>query len=158
MKRLPLVLLTVLALAAVAGVFFVIWSFAFPASREVSASLPATFPAAQPYEEIMQKALAAYNARDAATLFADFASTAVPAPSSEVHRALFEGFYKEKFGTCLNRTLSLPETEILPDRALLVWDAAFFHAKHAKLSANFLTENGRPKIVQLRIEKAETEK
>lgn len=158
MNRFALILLTTLALAALGGVVFVALPFVMPAAPKVATPVSAALPETQPFEEIMDRALAGYNARDAATLFADFASSAVPAPTPEVYRALFEGYYHAAFGLCRDRKLSVKDTEILPDRALLVWDAAFSLEREAKLSANFIRENGQPKIVQIRIEKVEPAK
>lgn len=155
MNRPALALLTALALAAVAGVFYFVRPFLEPSVREEDKP---TVAAARRYEAIMDKALAGYNAHNAATLFTDFAASAVPAATDVTHRALFEGYYHETFGACRSRTLNARESEILSDRALLVWDATFSQMTPVKLSANFITENGRPKIVQMRIEKPDVEK
>ena len=155
MNRPALALLTALALVTVGCVFYIALLFLRPPVPEIAG--PA-LPVAQPFEEIVGKALAGYNRHDAAELFADFATSAVPAATSATHRALFEGYYQETFGACRSLRLNVAESQILPDRALLVWDATFSKVKAAKLSANFITENGRPKIVQMRIEKPEMEK
>ena len=155
MNRPAFALLIALALAAVVGVFFFVRPFLKPPVREEDKPV---ILAARPYEEVMEKALAGYNAHDAAALFAGFATSAVPAATDATHRALFEGYYQEVFGACRSRRLSPRECEILPGRALLVWDATFSKARAAKLSANFITENDQPKIVQLRMEKVEAEK
>jgi hypothetical protein len=152
MNRPALALLIALALVTVGCVFYIALLFLRPSAPVIAGP---TIPAAQPFEKIVGKALAGYNRHDAAALFADFATSAIPPATGETHRALFEGYYQETFGACRGLRLNVTESEILPDRALLVWDATFSKVKMVKLSANFITESGPPRIVQLRIEKAE---
>jgi hypothetical protein len=156
MKRRPaILLLTLLAVAAVGGIFYFVRPFLEP--RQPPEPPAPTVPAAEPYEAIISRALAGFNAGDASALFADFSASAVPAPTAETHRALFEGYYREAFGDYVDRRLFPADSEILPDRAALVWYATFTKAKPIRMSANFVMENGEPKIVQLRLEKPDVE-
>lgn len=145
--------LVLLAAAALGGVlYFVRPLLEPPPPPEPPAPI---VPAADQYEAIMNRTLAGYNAGEATALFADFSANAVPAPTAETHRALFQGYYREEFGDYVDRRLYLRNSEILADRAVLVWYATFTKAKMIRVSANFLTESGKPKIVQLRLEETE---
>lgn len=153
MNRPLLILLAGLALAAVASVFFLIRPL--PAPPPPLEEIAITVPAAEAYEALIAKAIAGYNTHDAAVLFADFAESAVPPANEATYRKLFEGYYHEALGECIARRLNLRASEILPDRALLVWTAKFSKAPLVTVSANFVSEGGAPKIVQLRFEPAE---
>lgn len=107
---------------------------------------------------ILGKALSAYNAGDQAALFADFATTATPAPSDRIFTELFEGFYKAEFGRIVALRLNPVESNPDPDSGMLVYDARCERQPLAKVSANFLRENGTLKIVQVRFEKVELAK
>jgi hypothetical protein len=104
---------------------------------------------------IFDKALTAYNAGDRAALFADFATTATPAPSERIFQELFEGYYKKEFGRLTALRLYPQETVPDADYGMLVYLAQCERNKIAKVSANFIRENGAPKIVQIRIEKVD---
>ena len=110
---------------------------------------------AQALAAIFQKALTAYNAGDQTALFADFARTATPPPSDRIFTELFEGYYKTEFGRIL--AVRLSEQDSVPDAdfGMLVCLAQCERQPLAQISANFVRENGQPKIVQLRIEKVE---
>ena len=107
---------------------------------------------------VLDKALSAYNAGDQAALFADFASTATPPPGDRIFTELFEGFYKTEFGKIVALRLNTKETNPDPDFGMLVYDAQCERQPLAKVSANFLRENGALKIVQVRFEKVEVAK
>ena len=107
---------------------------------------------------ILDKALSAYNAGDQAALFADFGSSATPAPSDRIFTELFEGFYKAEFGRIVALRLNPLESNPDPDSGMLVYDARCERQPLAKVSANFLREDGALKIVQVRFEKVELAK
>ncbi len=131
-----------------------------PAVVEIAAATPdpKVIAAVQEQAAVLDKALSAYNAGDQAALFADFASTATPAPSDRIFTELFEGFYKVEFGKIVALRLNPKETNPDPDFGLLVYDAQCERQPLAKVSANFLRENGALKIVQVRFEKVEAAK
>ena len=116
---------------------------------------PKPLAAARELSAILDKALSAYNAGDQAALFADFAASATPAPSDRIFTELFEGFYKAEFGRILALRLNTRESNPDPDSGMLVYDARCERQPLAKVSANFLRENGVLKIVQVRFEKVE---
>jgi hypothetical protein len=155
MNRRAIVLLTMLAITGLGGVFYFVRPVLEP---QPPPEPPAPrVPAAEPFEAIIDRALAGYNAGAAATLFADFSANATPPATAATHRALFEGYYREDFGDYVERRLFPADSEILPDRAVLVWYATFTKAKPVWMSANFIMEYGQPKIVQLRLEKPDVE-
>ena len=119
---------------------------------------PKLLAAVRELAAVLDKALSAYNAGGQAALFADFASTATPAPSDRIFTELFEGFYKVEFGKIVALRLNTRETNPDPDFGMLVYDAQCERQPLAKVSANFLRENGALKIVQVRFEKVEAAK
>ncbi len=128
------------------------------ADKPVAAETPAATPDPKVLAAVLDKALSAYNAGDQAALFADFASTATPTPGDRIFTELFEGFYKMEFGKIVALRLNPKETNPDPDFGLLVYDAQCERQPQAKVSANFLRENGALKIVQVRFEKVDVVK
>ena len=124
-----------------------------PVAAAAATPDPKLIAAVQEQAGVLGKALSAYNAGDQAALFAEFASTATPAPSDRIFTELFEGFYKVEFGKVTALRLNPRETNPDPDAGLLVYDAQCERQPLAKISANFLRENGALKIVQVRFEK-----
>ena len=86
-----------------------------PAAAEAPAAAPdpKVLAAARELAAVLDKALTAYNAGDQAALFADFASTATPAPGDRIFTELFEGYYKAEFGKIT--ALRLDTKETVPD-------------------------------------------
>ena len=119
---------------------------------------PKILAAVRELAAVLDKALTAYNAGDQAALFADFASTATPPPSDRIFTELFEGFYKVEFGKIVALRLNPRETNPDPNFGMLVYDAQCERQPLAKVSANFIRENGAQKIVQVRFEKVEVAK
>lgn len=119
---------------------------------------PQLLAAARELAAVLDPALSAYNAGDRAALFAGFASTATPAPGDRIFTELYEGYYKAEFGKITGLRLNAQETVPDPEAGQLVYLAQCERAPLVKVSANFIRENGRPKIVQLRFEKLELTK
>lgn len=127
-----------------------------PQAETVAATPDPNVPAAaRELAAVLDKALSAYNAGDQAALFADFARTATPPASDRIFTELFEGFYKVEFGKIVALRLNPRETNTDPDFGMLVYDAKCERQPQAKVSANFIRENGALKIVQVRFEKVE---
>ena len=151
--------LVILAALALAGV-----TACKRATPPAVAAAPAATPdpkipaAARELAAVLDKALTAYNAGDQAALFADFASTATPAPSDRIFTELLEDYYKAEFGKITALRLNTQETVPDPEAGMLVYLAQCERAPLVKVSANFVRENGTPKIVQLRMEKVEVAK
>ena len=131
-----------------------------PAPAETTAAKPdpKVLAAVRELTAVLDKALTAYNAGDQAAFFANFATTATPPPSERIFTELFEGFYKVEFGKIIALRLNPKETNPDPDFGMLVYDAQCERQPLAKVSANFLRENGALKIVQVRFEKVEVAK
>ena len=131
-----------------------------PVTPEIAAATPdpKVLAAARELAVMLDKALNAYNAGDQTALFADFASTATPPPSDRIFTELFMGFYKTEFGKIGALHLNMKETNPDPDFGMLVYDAQCERQPQAKVSANFIRENGALKIVQMRFEKVEAAK
>jgi hypothetical protein len=124
-----------------------------PATPAAATPAPKIDPAAvKPLELLLDKALVAYNSGNAASFFTDFAASATPPAEARVFTAVFEGVYKAEFGKYISKKVNVKETVPDPNRGVLVYDAVF-EKKKVKLSANFLRESGRLKIVQIRMEK-----
>ena len=116
---------------------------------------PQVMEAAPELVAVLEKALSAYNASDQSALFADFATTATPDPNDRIFTELFEGYYKTEFGKILELRLNPRESSPDANFGMLVYDAKCEKQALAKVSANFVRENGAPKIVQVRMEKVE---
>ena len=131
-----------------------------PAVAETAAATPdpKVLAAVRELAAVLDKALSAYNAGDQAALFADFATAATPPPSDRIFTELFEGFYKVEFGKIVALRLNTRETNPDPDFGMLVYDAQCERQPLARVSANFLRENGALKIVQVLFEKVEAAK
>lgn len=124
-----------------------------PATPAAATPAPKIDPAAvKPLELLLDKALVAYNSGNAASFFTDFAASATPPAEARVFTAVFQGVYKAEFGKYISKKVNVKETVPDPNRGVLVYDAVF-EKKKVKLSANFLRESGRLKIVQIRMEK-----
>ena len=148
--------ITLLAIAA--SVVLVPRAVTAQSAGAVTTAIPAT-PAAQlipaevkPFEAILDEALDAYNAEDAARFLACFGKAAMPPAEPRVFAAVFVGVYQSEFGDYVSKQLNTKETVPDADRGVLVYDAVFDKRK-VKLSANFLREQGALKLVQIRMEK-----
>lgn len=126
-------------------------------------AVPPTVAIAPPTDEtlgafaaVLDKALTAYNAGDQKALFADFAKTATPPADDRIFTELYEGYYKTDFGRIVALRLYELETVSDPEFGMLVYLAQCERVKLARVSANFVRENGAPKIVQLRFERVDT--
>jgi len=128
-----------------------------PAAEEKGAGKaePELSPAVRELAAVLEKALSGYNAGDQAALFADFAATATPAPGDRIFAELFEGYYKAEFGKVMALRLNARESSPDRDFGMLVYDTKCERQPLAKVSANFVRENGAVKIVQLRMEKVD---
>ena len=117
-------------------------------------------PAAQSTEaldgemkRVFDAAMAAWRKGDAVEFYAQFAAKHVPADSAEVFKRLFAGVYAEEFGEIKALKLNARESSADPDYGMLVFEAECSKHSRAKVSANFLRENGQLKLAQIRLEK-----
>lgn len=107
-------------------------------------------------EKVLAPALAAYQEGDFKALHGLFAKAAPGMSDVAVVDRIFMKFYREKFGRLKAVRLSPKESTLDADRGMLVYDAALENA-YAKLSANFLRENGQLRLMQIRFEEIEVE-
>jgi hypothetical protein len=112
--------------------------------------------ALQVLEKVLAPALKAYQAGDARALYGLFAKAAPGVGDVKTVERVFLNYYREKFGALKAVRLSPAESAVDLDRGMLVYDALFEKAQ-AKLSANFLREDGEIRLMQLRIEEIELE-
>ncbi len=128
---------------------------ATPAAATPAAATPRIIKPEEvaPLEKVLDGALAAYNAGDAAAFNACFASEAHPPATEPNFRALFEGIYKVEFGKYVSKKLLLAETYPDANHGQIAYDATFEKRTRVKLSADFSRQDGVLKIVQLRLEK-----
>ena len=140
-------------IASLIGLAFVVAGLA--ADTATPAPKPLDPAAVKPLEAVLDKALAGYNAGAQATFFADFAKSARPPANDATWTRLIDGYYRAEFGRVLTKKLSQSQTQPDADFGMLVYHTVTEKVRDAKLSANFVRENGALKIVQIRIEKVE---
>ena len=111
--------------------------------------------AADEMNRVFDAAMNAWEHRDAKAFYAQFATAYVPADSVAVFDRLFLGVYADEFGAITTKTLVLKESNGDPDFGMLVFNAECTKHPKARLSANFIRENGQLKLAQIRMEKLE---
>ncbi len=95
----------------------------------------------------------AWTKGNAGAFYAQFAAKYVPADSAGVFAKVFAGVYAEEFGKLGEMKLISRESSNDRDYGMLVFSIASEKVPTAKLSANFLRENGVLKLAQMRLEK-----
>ena len=117
----------------------------------------AATPGAQTIEDEMKQvfdaAMKAWEQRDAKAFYSQFAAAYVPADSTAVFDRIFTGVYADEFGAIRSKILNAKEGSTDPDFGMLVFNAECTKHPKARLSANFIRENGQLKLAQLRMEK-----
>ena len=109
--------------------------------------------APKPLDAIVEKAMKGYNDGDSKVFFADYAKllSAVAVP------ATFDMLYKnaamKEFGKFVSKKLIAAESVVEGETPLLVYEAKFEKNPKVKLSVNFMEEEGKPKVMQVTIEK-----
>jgi hypothetical protein len=107
-------------------------------------------------QKSVSRAVGSYNSVDIQGLRREFSPKAPGLTDDGAFRRLFFRYYLEDLGRAKSMRF-LPEiSNFDPDRAMLIYEGAFDHWPHVRVSANFTRENGVPKLVQLRFEKIET--
>lgn len=109
--------------------------------------------AAVEMNRVLDAAMKAWEQRDAKAFYAQFATAHVPADSDAVFDRLFLGVYADEFGTIAAKTPVPRESNGDPDFGILVFVAECAKHPRARLSANFIRENGQLKLAQIRMEK-----
>lgn len=102
------------------------------------------------------RTVGSYNSVDIAGIRRQFSVLAPGLTDDGAYRRLFFGYYLVELGRVKSMRLIPADSNFDPDRAMLVYEAAFDYWPRVKVSANFTRENGTPKLLQLRFEKIET--
>jgi hypothetical protein len=131
----------------------------FGKSEEPDAGSPSNkaIPVAENLSSEMQSvlgaAMKAWERRDAAAFYSEFAAKYVPADSTAVFERLFAGVYADEFGKIGTLQFNARESSGDPDFGMLVFQVECEKHPKARLSANFVRENGKLKLAQIRLEK-----
>jgi hypothetical protein len=104
-------------------------------------------------ESLLDLALEGYNKRDAEHFSRGFSAKSVPPVNEEFFRAVAIGVYHEEFGELTKKKRSDNETNVDPNLGMLVYEAEGKKRPKVKVSANFRREDGKLRIVQLRMDK-----
>lgn len=109
--------------------------------------------APKPFEVIVDKTMKAYNEGDSKAFFADYAK----AMASIASPAMFDALYKEmalkQFGKYVSKSFIAGQSVVEGETPLLVFEAKFEKNPKVKLAFNFMKEEGKPKVMQVTIEK-----
>ena len=122
-------------------------AFAFSTTPLHAADAP------KPLDAMVESAMKGYNDGDSKVFFADYAKllSAVAVP------ATFDMLYKnaamKEFGKFVSKKLVAGQSVVEGDTPLLVYEAKFEKNPKVKLAVNFMKEEGKPKVVQITIEK-----
>ncbi len=114
---------------------------------------PPSQTVADEMNRVLDAAMKAWEQRDAKAFYSQFAAAYVPADSAAVFERLFLGVYADEFGAITAKTLVPKESTGDPDFGMLVFNAECTKHPKARLSANFIRENGQLKLAQIRMEK-----
>ena len=114
---------------------------------------PPSQTVADEMNRVLDAAMNAWEQRDAKAFYAQFATAHAHADSAAVFERLFLGVYADEFGTITSKTLNTKESSADPGFGMLVFNAECTKHPKARLSANFIRENGQLKLAQIRMEK-----
>ena len=129
---------TLLPLAAVLA-------FSIPAVRAADAP--------KPLDAMVEKAMTAYNAGDAKAFFADYAKMVEAIATPATFDVLYKNGALKEHGKFVSRKLLAANSVVEGETPLLVYEAKFEKSERVKLSVNFIQEDGKPKLMQVTIEK-----
>lgn len=138
-----------------------------PAQDAPAAPAPAADPAAAPaaagkelafgideatfktVDAMIEKALAAYNAQDAKTFYADFAKMMAAIATEQAFETLYKTNYFATFGTYKSRTFKADASTLADGTGLFTYEGVFEKAPKALIQVNIVKEEGALKIMQL---------
>lgn len=109
--------------------------------------------AADEMNRVLDAAMNAWEQRDAKAFYAQFATAHVPADSVAVFDRLFLGVYADEFGAITAKTFVPKESTADGELGTLAFNAECTKHPKARLTANFVRENGQFKLSQIRMEK-----
>ena len=121
--------------------------FAFSTTGIHAADVP------KPLDTMIEKAMTAYNAGDSKAFFADYAKLMESIATPATFDALYKNGAMKEHGKFVSRKLIAVESVVEGETPLLVYEAKFEKSARVKLSVNFMQEDGKPKLMQVTIEK-----
>ncbi len=104
-------------------------------------------------DAMVEKAMTAYNAGDSKAFFADYAKMVEAIATPATFDALYKNGALKEHGKFVSRKLIPADSVVDGETPLLVYEAKFEKSARVKLSVNFIQENGKPKLMQVTIEK-----
>lgn len=104
-------------------------------------------------ESIVENAMKGYNAGDAKVFFADYAKLLAAVAVPATFDALYKNMALKDFGKYESKKLIAAQSVVEGETPLLVFEAKFEKNPKVKLSVNFMKEEGKPKVMQVTIEK-----
>lgn len=94
-----------------------------------------------------------YNAGDAKVFFADYAKLLAAVAVPATFDALYKNGELKEFEKYESKKLIAAQSVVEGETPLLVFEAKFEKNPKVKLSVNFMKEEGKPKVMQVTIEK-----
>lgn len=109
--------------------------------------------APKPLDTIVEKIMTAYNAGDSKAFFADYAKLMESIATPATFDLLYKSGAMKEFGKFVSRKLVSADSVVEGETPLLVYEAKFEKNPRVKLAVNFMQEEGKPKVMQVTIEK-----
>ena len=104
-------------------------------------------------DAMVEKAMTAYNAGDSKAFFADYAKMVEAIATPATFDALYKNGALKEHGKFVSRKLISADSVVDGETPLLVYEAKFEKSARVKLAVNFIQEEGKPKLMQVTIEK-----
>jgi hypothetical protein len=111
--------------------------------------------APKPLDAMVEKAMKAYNEGDSKAFFADYAKLLAGVATPATFDVLYKNKAMPEFGKFVSRKLVSAQSVVTGETPLLVYEAKFEKNPRVKLAVNFMQEEGKPKVMQVTIEKFE---
>jgi|GEM_PF-1464248 len=109
----------------------------------------------KPFDEMVNKALTAYNAEDFKAFYADYAKMMSGVATEQAFKSLYIDNYKTTFGKYVSRSF-VKEQSSVPENApvaLIVYSGVFEKESKVKISMNFTKEENSWKLMQVQFAK-----
>ena len=129
-------------------------AFALLTAVLASSTMPlSAADAPKPLDAIVEKAMKGYNDGDAKVFFADYAKLLAAVATPATFDALYKNAALKEFGKFVSKKLVAGQSVVEGETPLLVYEAKFEKNPRVKLAVNFMQEEGKPKVMQVTIEK-----
>lgn len=123
------------------------------AALTFSTSLLRAADAPKPLDAMVEKTMKAYNDQDSKAFFADYAKAMSAIASPAMFDALYKNMALKEFGKYVSKSFIAGQSVVQGETPLLVFEAKFEKNPKVKLAFNFMQEDGKPKVMQVTIEK-----